>query len=318
LDYAKYLQNEEELKQIINKYVSPYVKGISQRHFSFSMSEPSSPSPSNMTRDKQDDRSIYKWFINSNDLIKNQRILDFVFGELLTRINNRLDKSPLHLAYSDPKLVDELIEIIDYELHTSKIDMKDLDRPLFIQDIIILMLYLFHEKTNQRFEEKNQQLLTETLNNLYQVKQNIFDQLEEDEKIASQAKFFFRILGKQIIQEIERLQRQTTIDEIRIKFQQYYYSINDINITQKIYLNSIQSSTINPTNILKLIFDPIDYCFEEIYLTIKYIFEQFIKFYPDEISTKVTSCILIMQDVVLNSTSNDAYKLHNEVVKQVN
>jgi hypothetical protein len=320
LDHSKYLGILHQLDAIINKYVNPYIGQTAQNISSSYIFNSSLPSMTTMTSlsfvSKQDDRNVFHWFDNSNDQSKIERTIYFVFNVLLPRINDRLDMSLLHLAYSDPKMVDELIEIIDYELHSAKIDMSHINKPLLVRDLIIFMLYLFHEKTNQRFELKNKQLLNETLDDLKQVKQNVLDQINEDENFDNQANIFRRILGKEIIREVERIRRQTFLEEIRRKISQHCL-IDPTNITRQIYLESIASCPINPTNILKLIFDPNHYCLEKIYSRVKELFQQFTHIYLDEINTNVTSCMLIMSDVVLNDTGTDAYVLRKQVLCQV-
>ncbi|CAF4908234.1 unnamed protein product, partial [Rotaria sp. Silwood2] len=137
-------------------------------------------------------QNVFRWFNNFNEPIKNQQMIHFVFSVLLNRINDRLDISSLHLAYSDPKMIDKLIEIIDYELHSAKLDFSHINRPALIRDLIIFTLHMLVEKTNQRFELKIKQLLTETLNNLTQVKENLLEQMNKDKKINNQAKLFRR------------------------------------------------------------------------------------------------------------------------------
>jgi primosomal protein N' len=213
-------------------------------------------------------------------------------------------------------MVDELIEFIDYQLHSAKVDMSHINRPVFVQDLIIFMLYLFHEKTNQRFELKNKQLLDGTLNDLNQVKQNVLDQINEDAIGDQQAKLFRQIVGKEIIREVERIYRQTFLEEIRSKIFQYC-PIDPTDITRQIYFESINSWPVNPTNILKLVSDPEHYCLQKVNSRIKDLFHQFIRIYSDEINTNVTSCMLIMRDVVLHSDWTDVYELHKRVLREV-
>jgi hypothetical protein len=142
--------------------------------------------------------------------------------------------SPLHISYSDPKMIDELIELIDFELHSAKLDISHVNRPPFIRDLIIFMLYLLLEKTNQRFELKNKQLLNEALNDLHQIKQNVLDQIDKDKKIDNHGEFFRRILGKEIIREVERINRQKLIEEIHSELNQNFL-IDPTDITRQIY-----------------------------------------------------------------------------------
>ena len=303
LDYSKYVETLRQRSSIINQYVNPYIKQTAHNI-------------SSTSSDFKDGGNVFQWFNNCNDKNKIERTKHFVFNELLPRINDRLEISPLHLAYSDPKMVDELIEIIDYELHSAKVDMSHIHRPLFVQDLIIFMLYLFHEKTDQRFELKNKQLLDDTLNDLHQVKQNVLDQINEDEKADNQAVLFRRIIGKEIIREVERIYRQTFLEEIRTKFFQYCL-INPTEITRQIYSESIASAPNNPANILKLVFDPNHYCTEKIHSRVKNLLQWFIRIYLDEINTNVTTCMIIMRDIVLNSNWTDVYALHKQVLQEV-
>jgi hypothetical protein len=312
LDYSKYLDASRQLNTIINQYVNPYIEQTGHHITSPEITAANS----SWFVSKQDDRSVIQWFNNFDERSKIERTIKFVFNELLAGINDRLDMSLLHLSYSDPKMVDELIEFIDYQLHSAKVDMSHINRPVFVQDLIIFMLYLFHEKTNQRFELKNKQLLDGTLNDLNQVKQNVLDQINEDAIGDQQAKLFRQIVGKEIIREVERIYRQTFLEEIRSKIFQYC-PIDPTDITRQIYFESINSWPVNPTNILKLVSDPEHYCLQKVNSRIKDLFHQFIRIYSDEINTNVTSCMLIMRDVVLHSDWTDVYELHKRVLREV-
>ena len=205
---------------MINKYVHPFINNIEQNS-----------SSSAIQMSDQEDQDVVQWFTDPNNSNENERTFQFVFQELLTRINDRLNHSPLHLAYSDPKLIDELSEMIDDRLHSVKIDLSHIHRPSLIHDLIIFMLHLMLEKTHQRFEVKYNQLLNETLNDLHQIERNVKDQINENETIDNHGQLFRRILGKEIIREIERINRQKLIAEIHTKLNQNF-AIDPTDVTR--------------------------------------------------------------------------------------
>jgi hypothetical protein len=320
LNNTNYLDAVRELDIIINKYVNRYIKQTEYYNLSPSIVDIQSPSIRTNTLpllvSKHDDRTVLQWFSNSDDPSKNARTLRFVFDELLRRINDQLDMSPLYVSYSDPKMMHELIEIIDYELYSKQLDMSHINRPSFIRDLIIFMLYLLFEKTDQRFELKNKQLLTETLNDLHQIKQNVLDQIVEDEQVINHGKLFRRILGKEIIREVERIHRQKLIEETHSKLNQNF-AIDPTDVTRHIYSESIASQRIDPKAILKLVSDPSHFCIEQIYLNIKDLCQQFIEIYSNDTKTMVTACMLRMTDVILNNDCVDTHALHKLIVQQV-
>ncbi|CAF3219757.1 unnamed protein product [Rotaria sp. Silwood2] len=320
LDYNKYFDIVQELHIIINKYVNKYIQQNERSNSSLETITPRSPLMTTMNLSPFsfpiESQNVFRWFNNFNEPIKNQQMIHFVFSVLLNRINDRLDISSLHLAYSDPKMIDKLIEIIDYELHSAKLDFSHINRPALIRDLIIFTLHMLVEKTNQRFELKIKQLLTETLNNLTQVKENLLEQMNKDKKINNQAKLFRRIIGKEIICELGRINRQKLIEEIRNKFNEYYL-IDPTDITRQIYSESIASQPINPLAILKFVSDPSYFCREHIYLTLKNFLQDFINIYSDDFTTTLTAYMLIMADVVLNSESTDTHVLHRQILQQI-
>jgi hypothetical protein len=313
LDSNKYLYSAQALHNIaiINKYMNPYIEQTAYIDSSLSDIDPPSLFASIV-----DDQIVFDWFTNFNDRSNNERIIHFVFTELLAHIKDRLDLSPLHLTYSDPKMVDELMGMIDDELRQVKLDMAHINRPSFIRDLVILMLYMFVEKTNQRFERKNKELLREALDDLTQVKHNLLYQMKDEEHAGNHAKMFRRILGKEIIREVERINRQNFIQEIRTKINEHRL-IDPTDITRFTYAESIDSKPIDPAAILKIIFDPNHYCLEKVHRIVKDMSQPFIQIYSDDINTTVTTCMLIMTDVVLNSECSDAHVLHKEVLEQV-
>ncbi|CAF4054182.1 unnamed protein product [Rotaria sp. Silwood2] len=320
LDYNKYFDIVQELHIIINKYVNKYIQQNERSNSSLETVTPRSPLMTTMNLSPFsfpiEGQNVFHWFNKFNEPIKNQQMIHFVFSVLLNQINDRLDMSPLHLAYSDPKMIDELIEIIDYEVHSAKLDFSHINRPALIRDLIIFTLHMLVEKTNQRFELKIKQLLTETLNNLNQVKENLLEQMNKDEKTNNQAKLFRRIIGKEIICELGRINRQKLIEEIRNKFNEYYL-IDPTDITRQIYSESIASQPINPLAILKFVSDPSYFCREHIYLTVKDFLQEFINIYSNDFTTKLTAYMLIMADVVLNSESTDTHVLHKQILQQI-
>ncbi|CAF3361693.1 unnamed protein product [Rotaria sp. Silwood2] len=320
LDYNKYFDIVQELHIIINKYVNKYIQQNERSNSSLETVTPRSPLMTTMNLSPFsfpiEGQNVFHWFNKFNEPIKNQQMIHFVFSVLLNQINDRLDMSPLHLTYSDPKMIDELIEIIDYEVHSAKLDFSHINRPALIRDLIIFTLHMLVEKTNQRFELKIKQLLTETLNNLNQVKENLLEQMNKDEKTNNQAKLFRRIIGKEIICELGRINRQKLIEEIRNKFNEYYL-IDPTDITRQIYSESIASQPINPLAILKFVSDPSYFCREHIYLTLKNFLQDFINIYSDDFTTTLTAYMLIMADVVLNSESTDTHVLHKQILQQI-
>ena len=262
----------------------------------------------------QEERSVLQWFTNVDDPNKNEQTLRFIFTEILPQIRNRLDISPLHLVYSDPKMINELIEIIDYEL--KKLNVTHINRPALIQDLIIFILHLLLEKTDQRFESKYKQLLNESLNALHQVKQNIQEQIEEEEKHGNQGQLFRRILGKEIIREVERINRRKLIQEIHGKLNEKF-TLDPTEVTRDIYKKSINSEVIDPVMILKLVYDPTHFCFEQIYSTVQYLGRQFIQIYADETTSAISAFMLLIKDVVLNDTCVDAHALYKSILQQV-
>ncbi|CAF3857042.1 unnamed protein product [Rotaria sordida] len=296
LDYNKYLEIIQELDIIINKYVHKYIEQNGRSNSSQVTITPRSPSmiATNISpfAFPLEDQNVFHWVNNFNASSKNQQTIHFVFSVLLNLINDRLDISPLHLAYSDPKMIDDLIEIINCELRSAKLDLSHINRPALIRDLIIFTLYMLVEKTNQRFELKTKQLLTETFNHLEQVKENLLEQMNKDKKTNNQANLFRRIIGKEIIYELGRINRQKLIEEIRTKLNEYY-SINPTDITRQIYSESIASQPIKPLSILKFVSD------------------------PNDITTTLTAYMLLIMDVVLNSECTDTHVLHNQVLQQI-
>ncbi|CAF1299577.1 unnamed protein product [Rotaria sp. Silwood1] len=320
LDYNKYIEIVQELDVIINKYVNKYIEQSRRDNLSLVTISPRSPFMTSMNISPfaipLEGQNVVHWFNNFNEPRKNQQTIHFIFSVLLNRISDRLDISPLHLAYSDPKMIDELIEIIDYELHSAKLDFSHIYRPALIRDLIIFTLHILVEKTNQRFELKLNQLLTETLSDLNQVKENLLEQMNKDEKVINQAKIFRRIIGKEIIHELRRINRQKLIEEIRTKFNTYY-SLHPTDITQQMYLESIASQPINPLAILKFISDPSYFCYQHIYLTVKNFSQDLINMYSDDVTTKFIAYMLMMTDIVLNNECTDTYTLHKQILQEI-
>ena len=320
LGHSKYLEIVEKLDAIIQKYLDQLLQQCAKENTSPIETDLLSPSITTISLSLSslsvEERSVSQWFTNAADSDKNGRTLQFILTELLPRVNNRLDMSPLNLAYSDPKVMDELIEIIDYELDLTKHDMSHMNLPAVVQDLIILTLYLLLEKTNQRFQTKYKQLLTESLDALHQVQQNIRDQIDEEEKQGNQGQFFRRILGKEIIREVERINRRKLIAEIHGKLHERIV-IDPTEITRYIYAKSITSRKIDPNAILKLVYDPIQFCFEEIHSNVEGLGRQFFQIYADEMNSEVTCCMLIIGDVVLNDRCVDAHVLHQLILQQV-
>ena len=317
IDHSKYSEIVHKLDTVIQKYLGPFLEQVNTLPIQIDFLTPSiTMTTSPFASLNQEERSVSQWFTNTADPSKNGRTLQFIFTELLPRINNRLDISPLHLSYSDPKLIDELIEIIDYELDLTKYDMSHMNLPEVVQDLIIFTLYLLLEKTNQRFQLKYQQLLTESLDALHQVERNIREQIDEENKQGNQGQLFRRILGKEIIRELERINRRKLIAEIHGKLNERFV-LDPTEVTRDIYAKSIISSNIDPVDILKLVFDPIQFCFEEIHSTVKLLGRQFIQIYADEMKSELSVCMLIINDVVSNNPCVDTHVLHTLIFQQV-
>ena len=305
LDCFEYETILQERQIIIEKFVQPFLQSSEQMNRSVSLLS------------QTDDRYVMHWFTNGNDSIKNERILHFVIGVLLRRINHRLNIVSLQTAYSDPKMLDELIGIIDSEVHSVKIDTSHVDRPTFIRDLILFMLYLLLEKTNQRFEMKYQQLLKQTLNDLQQIKENVLDQLDANERLVHHGQFFRRILGKEIIREIERINRQKLLGEIHRKLNQHL-ALDPTDITRHIYRYTMHSQPIDRIAILKLVTDPNYFCVEQLYLTMKTLCQQLIGIYVEETRTMVNNCLILMTELVLRNDCVDTHALHQLIFQQVN
>ncbi|CAF1040890.1 unnamed protein product [Rotaria magnacalcarata] len=320
LDYNKYVETIKEFDDIINRYMKSYIENNGRFHLSQETTTPQSPfllaRPTFLSSHPLEDLNVYQWFNNINDLTKNQQTMHFVFRVLLSRINDRLDIFPLHLVYSDPKMIDELIETIDDEINSAKIDLTHINRTALVHDLIILILYMLVEKTNKRFEFKTNLLLSDTLNDLNQVKQNLLDQINEEETSHNQAQLFRRIVGKDIIHQVKRINRQNLIEEILTKFNEYCL-IHPTDITRQIYAESIASEPINPSAILKLVADPSYFCFEFIYQIIKRFSEQNIDVYCNDVASTYAAYMVMIRDIILNDKCTDIYVLHNKILQQI-
>ncbi|CAF3274404.1 unnamed protein product [Rotaria socialis] len=320
LDYNKYVETIKEFDNIINRYMKSYIENNGRFHLSQETATPQSPfplaEPIFPSSHPLEDLNVYKWFNNIDDLNKKQQTMHFVFRVLLSRINDRLEIFPLHLVYSDPKMVNELIETIDDEINSAKIDLTHINRTVLVHDLIILILYMLVEKTNQRFEFKINLLLSDTLNDLNQVKQNLLDQINKDETSNSQAQLFRRIVGKEIIHQVKRINRQNLIEEILTKFNEYCL-IHPTDITRQIYAESIASEPINPSAILKLVADPSYFCFELIYLIIKRFSQQNIDLYWNDVASAYATYMAMIRDIILSDKCTDTHVLHNKILQQI-
>ena len=320
IEYAYYHDRTGELSSILNRYLTRIAEpsGI----FNSTTSHRPSSSPSDNTTVPEsplalNDKQILTWFTQTQDPTSTiGEAIRSVARNLLVRINDQLNSLPLHSTYSDPRNLDQMIEMIDYELHTAKIDMRELNKPSFIQSVMMLMIHMFIEKTKKKFEERQRELLNETLSDLRRVQQNVVDQMRDEESSDSQAQIFRRILGRVIIAEVLRHYRRKFAERWNSRTLQDL-DINPIAVTRSIYRESIASKSIDSNSVLKLVEDPGHYCIEKVYSSIQNSRRQLAKSYLEGAQNQITSLMLIMNDTVLNDKCKDAYALCQHVVNQV-
>jgi hypothetical protein len=312
LEYEKYRENVQKLDAVIDLHLKGYIEHTA----------PASPTP--ITTSSllshllaSDNYNAREWFSNLNDLERNDHFKHFIFNVLLAQLNNYLNKANLYLVYTDSKTIDDLIKLIDHELHQPKVNMVNINRPSLMHDLIIFMLYMLIGKTRQRIELKYNRLLSDTLSDLNQVKTNLLAQLDYDKDAHSHAQLFHRILGKNIILEAERIHRQMLINELHTKLNNNR-TLDPTYITRETYAVSIAQASEDPIAILKLILDPAYFCLEIAWEKVTCLRQRLVDSYFDEVTTMVDKCMQTVSDVVLGDVMwTDAHELYRRILQQV-
>jgi hypothetical protein len=320
LNYEKYRDDVYRRKFLIDLHVQRYIEQIVPASPTPTILDIRSPITTTLLLSHPvtpDNHNVREWFSNFDDSNRNERFKHFIFNILLAQLNNYLNTSALYLVYSEPKTINDLIILIDHELHQSKVDMTSINRPTLMHDLIIFMLYMLIGKTKQRIELKYKQLLNDTLSDLRQVKNNLLAQLAYDKDAHSHAQLFHRILGKDIIFEVERIHRQMLINELHTKLNNIH-TLDPTYIARETYAASIAPAPEDPIAILKLIFDPAYFCLEIAWEKVTYLRQRLVDNYFDDVTTTVNTCMQIVLDVILSDVVwTDAHELYDRILKQV-
>ena len=320
LDSNKYLNSIQEFQPLIDKYLKRYLEQIGRYRSLTNIADFESQTLYSLMTPiqtiTQDDRNILQWFNNSSDTNRNQQIFEYVFKELFKRICLRFDHEELNLSYSDPNFMISLIEMLDNEIQSGRLDMNYIDRPPFIRDLILLILYLLIEKTYQRFENRTQDLFNETTNDLCEIQQNIIDQINNQERNDNIAQLFRRLLGKELIREIGRINQQRLIEDIHCKL--YQNNLTDATtLARCMYSQCFQIKEFDPQILLKYILEPIDFSYEVSQEIVKNLCQQLMNSYLNDMKSTMTICMIQMKDVILQDRCDDAHKLHKKIIRHV-
>ena len=310
----------QEFQPLIDKYLKRYLEQIGRYRSLTNIADFESQTLYSLMTPiqtiTQDDRNILQWFNNSSDTNRNQQIFEYVFKELFKRICLRFDHEELNLSYSDPNFMISLIEMLDNEIQSGRLDMNYIDRPPFIRDLILLILYLLIEKTYQRFENRTQDLFNETTNDLCEIQQNIIDQINNQERNDNIAQLFRRLLGKELIREIGRINQQRLIEDIHCKL--YQNNLTDATtLARCMYSQCFQIKEFDPQILLKYILEPIDFSYEVSEEIVKNLCRQLMNSYLHDMTSTMTICMIQMKDVILQDRCDDAHKLHKKIIRHV-
>lgn len=320
LEYQKYREITHKLVHIIDRYVKPYIEHImtvSPVPTTMGLSTSMITVGNIVQRSTFDELNLREWFSKFDDLDRNDRFNHFIFNILLTQLSNHLNKFALPLVYLDPKTIDDLIKIIEQELHQPIVDITCVNRPSVVHDLIIFMLYMLIGKTMKRIELKHEQLLNDTLHDLRQVEENVLAQLIYDKNAQMYAQLYHNILGKDIISEVERVQRQMLIKDLHMKLYNNY-SLDPTYITRETYAASIAVAPADPIAILKLIFDPSHFCLEMAWEKVMHLREKLLHNYFDNVKTTVDTCMQIVAQVILGDVIwTDAHALYEFIFQRV-